>query len=95
MKLNNAHPGVIFKREYVRGRREPANRTKQYQLYELANKTGISRQYWGDVFAGRKRVTAKLALLMATVSKENATHWAILQAEYDIMRAQKNKKYRR
>ncbi len=63
------HPGVIFRRKYLKQRGD---------LLQFATGTKISRQYWGDVFRGEKRVTAKLACHMANTSIESAEHWASL-----------------
>lgn len=90
-----AHPGVIFKKQYILGRYEEPYGNKIYRLHEFAEKTGFSRQYWADIFHARKRVTAKMAILMAKFSNENATHWVHLQGEYDLMEANRNSKYRR
>ena len=85
MKSAN-HPGVIFKRRYIKQRGD---------LKAFAASSQISRQYWGDVFRGEKRVTAKLACHMDNTSIESAELWASLQAEYDVAMARRRKNYRR
>jgi len=81
-----AHPGVIFKRRYIKQRGD---------LKAFAASSKISRQYLCDVFRGEKRVTAKIACCMANTSIEPAEHWASLQAEYDVAMARRRKNYRR
>ncbi len=83
IKYKNAHPGVIFKKDHIAGRCD--GDTKKSRLCDFAEKTKISRQYWGDVFRGEKRVTPRMAIHMAKLSGHNAIHWLTLQAEYDIM----------
>lgn len=85
-KIKCPHPGVMFKAKYL---------TQRGDVKEFAASTKISRQYWGEVFRGEKRVTGKLAIYMADISKESAEHWARLQADYDVEIARRRKNYRR
>lgn len=80
------HPGVLFKRDFLVG---------EMTLQGFADTTKFSRQYWGDVLNGRKRVTAILAIDMEKVSGVRAEDWAMTQARYDVWAARKIGKYRR
>lgn len=80
------HPGILFKQDYIKG---------QMTLQSFADTTKYSRQYWGEVFMGRKRVTAPLAIDMQKVSGVAAEDWAMMQARYDVWAARKIGKYRR
>ena len=85
-KIKHPHPGAMFKAKYL---------TQRGDIKEFAASTKISRQYWGEVFRGEKRVTGKLAICMSDISKESAEHWARLQADHDVAMARRRKSYRR
>lgn len=93
MKTKPKHPGIEFKKLFIAGRRDTSK--GKIQLCDLALKSGISRQYWGEVLRGEKRVTAKLALHMERESGEPAILWAQMQAVYDVWAARQRKNYRR
>jgi addiction module HigA family antidote len=80
------HPGALLFEEFV----APAGLTHT----ELASRLGVSRTLVSHVLAGRRRLSADLALRLARLFGVPAEFWLTLQLEWDLAEAHRSPRAR-
>jgi addiction module HigA family antidote len=79
IQLPNVHPGEILLEEFVRGH--------GISQYRLANSIGVSQSTVSDLIAGRRGITADMALRLGKFFNTSAKLWMNLQEIYDLEEA--------
>ena len=82
--LPPVHPGEIIKEDILPDVGLSAT--------AVARALGVSRQMVHDILAGRKPLSAVMCLKLARLFGSTPGFWMRLQAEYDLKRAEQNRK---
>lgn len=77
--LENIHPGNIIKLDYL-----PRMGVTPYRFAKML---GITQSHLAELLAGKRGVTANLALRLGRVLGKPAQYWLSLQNHHDILKA--------
>jgi HTH-type transcriptional regulator/antitoxin HigA len=61
----------------------------------MARRLGHSPKHVSDLYAGRRRITAPLAIKLERVLGHSAKEWLMLQMEWDLKMARERERERR
>jgi len=77
--LENIHPGNILKLDYL-----PRMGVTPYRFAKML---GITQSHLAELLAGKRGVTANLALRLGRVFGTTAQYWLSLQDHHDVLKA--------
>jgi antitoxin HigA-1 len=78
-RLPSIHPGEILRLDFL----DPLEITP----YRLSKDLGVPQTRMGEILAGRRSVTADMALRLSRYFGNSAEFWLNLQSYYDLERA--------
>jgi len=77
--LANLHPGAHLREDYF-----PEMGITEYRFAKLL---GITQTHLADLLAGKRNVTANIALRLGRLFDQSPEMWMTLQTKYDIAKA--------
>ena len=80
-ELENPHPGILLKEEYL----DEMGITP----YRLAKATGLSQIHVSDLLKGKRNITPKTAYLLGKFFETTPEFWLNLQTHYDMTEARR------
>ncbi len=75
-KLDNIHPGVVLREEFMM--------PLEITAYRLSKDLGIPQTRISEILKGRRRVSADTALRLSKYFGNSAKFWLGLQDDYDL-----------
>lgn len=71
-----AHPGVVFKRDYIDG--------KGINLTQMAKSLGVRWATMSETFSGKRRVGLYMSAKFADYTGETILYWYQMQVDLDV-----------